>query len=136
MLGAKCLTENEFINELKQREDKRVNEEKKKELRKKERKAKRQKKEMEKLKKQLDPASTFSKYTKTKRKSKATTKENVPSQIRREEEDLSNCCTYCGGVILTTIPTMRTCTQYDDWYHNFCTGKFGCQLDQFVCEKH
>ena len=64
---------------------------------------------MEKLKKQLDPASTFSKSTKTKRKPKATTKENIPSQtITREDEDPSNCCTYCWGVILTTIPTMRT----------------------------
>ena len=52
---------------------------------------------MEKLKKQLDPASTFSKSTKTKRKPKATTKEIIPSQtITREDEDPSNCCTYCG----------------------------------------
>nr|XP_022297142.1 uncharacterized protein LOC111106665 [Crassostrea virginica] len=140
VLGAKCLTENEFINELKQREEKRVNEEKEKELRKKEREAKRQKKEMEKLKKQLDPASTFSKSTKTKRRPKATTKENVPSQtITREEEDPSNCCTYCGGCYFdddSDDEDWIKCTQCDDWYHESCTGKFGCQLDQFVCEKH
>ena len=66
---------------------------------------------MEKLKKLLHPASTFSKSTKTKRRPKASTKENVPSQtITREEEDPSNCCAYWGGggVILTTIPTIRT----------------------------
>jgi hypothetical protein len=133
VLGARCITENEFLNELRQKEEKRENE--LKEMRKKEREEKKQRKELEKLKKKLGQTGK-----KSKRKSAAQTSENVPiTTATVNEQDDDNCCTYCGGYYYddeSDDEDWIKCRECDDWYHEFCTGKFGCQLDQFVCDKH
>lgn len=133
VLGARCLTENEFVSELRQKEEQKENEQKEKELRKKVREEKKQKKEMEKLLKRLDPSR------KTKPKSKPLTV-NIPTNIATDEEqDGNNCCTYCAGYYYddeSDDEDWIKCTQCADWYHESCTGKYGRQLTQFVCDKH
>ncbi|XP_061164987.1 uncharacterized protein LOC133173937 [Saccostrea echinata] len=128
VLGARCVTENEFINEIRQKEEKREKDQMEKEIRKKEREEKKQKKEMEKLKKQLIKPTSKSKKTTSK------SKENIPSHT-----DTINCCSYCGGYYYdedSDDEDWVKCTSCDDWYHESCTGKYGRQLKNFVCDKH
>ncbi|XP_062618334.1 uncharacterized protein LOC134279942 [Saccostrea cucullata] len=129
VLGARCITENEFINEIRQKEEKREKDQKEKEIRKKEREEKKQKKDMEKLKKQLKSKKT---------KSKVSAKENTPSHTATSEVT-ENCCSYCEGYYYdedSDDEDWIKCTVCDDWYHESCTGKYGRQLEHFVCDKH
>ncbi|VDI17976.1 Hypothetical predicted protein [Mytilus galloprovincialis] len=127
---ARCLTEREFLNELKRKEEEKNRVQEGKDQRKMEREEKKKKKELDQtLKKRI-------KTNKNTKKRLAKNKEN-DSSLAKDQSD--STCTYCNGNYMddnSDDEDWVKCTRCSDWYHESCTGKFGHELSHFVCNKH
>ncbi|XP_071177039.1 uncharacterized protein [Mytilus edulis] len=127
---ARCLTEREFFNELKRKEEEKNRVKEGKDQRKMEREEKKKKKELDQtLKKRI-------KANKNTMKRLAKNKENDRS-LAKDQSD--STCTYCNGNYMddkSHDEDWVKCTRCSDWYHESCTGKFGHELSHFVCNKH
>lgn len=129
---ARCLTEREFLDELKRKEEEKNRVQEGKDQRKREREEKKKTKELEQT---LKKSSKAKKNTQS-QKRLAKNKENDRS-LAKDRSD--SCCTYCNGNYMdddSDDEDWIKCTRCIDWYHESCTGKFGRELSHFVCDKH
>ncbi|XP_076089673.1 uncharacterized protein LOC143060241 [Mytilus galloprovincialis] len=130
VIEARCLTEREFLNELKRKEEEKNRVQEGKDQRKMEREEKKKKKELDQtLKKRI-------KANKNTKKRLAKNKEN-DSSLAKDQSD--STCTYCNGNYMddnSDDEDWVKCTRCSDWYHESCTGKFGHELSHFVCNQH
>ncbi|XP_070546834.1 uncharacterized protein [Ptychodera flava] len=161
---ARCVTADEFIAELEEREERKEMEIRQKELRKKEREEKKQQKqkekeekmlkkrllEMEKLKMKENVSATKSQSTgragkgrsrNNRKKGKALVKKTKP--VPNPESNLDSLQMYCGhcqGYYYDDTSDDEDwwrCRKCPKWFHETCTGVFGeSKLEQFCCDDH